>query len=139
MYRFQIAYNKLNKTVEVFPESRAPGPQTMIIGEFRIDNPKAPFEDYREELSKAIEDAMAYVGQPDLTGWEVKVRTWNHDEWVVAKERDPVNVAADTPGTKVPVSEDVPIAEAAQREQEGTSVKTSTDTKDKAKKGKQEG
>ncbi len=118
MYRFKIAYNRLTRTVEIFPESSAPSAQTMYIGEFEIDNPKAPFESYREDLSKAVEDAMAYVGQPDLTDWEVKVKTWDHDQFVVAKERDASsNVFADIPGTVVPVTEDVTIAQVAEREQ----------------------
>ena len=142
MYRFQIAYNKHTKTVEIFPDSNAPSPQTMLIGEFRIDNPKAPFESYRADLSEAVEKAMAYVGQPDLTGWEVKVKTWLHDEFIVAKERHPIDVGLDTPATVVPVTEDVTIAEAAYREQSGDLVETDADAKPKtgkaAKKAQQD-
>lgn len=139
-YRYRIAYNKVLKTVDVFPENDAPASNSMYIGEFHIDNPKAPFEDYREDLSKAIEDAMVYVGQPDLTGWEVRVKTWEKDtNWIVAKEREPVNVAEDTPGTEVPVTEGITIAEAAHREQSGDLVKTSEDDKAKAKKGNKGG
>lgn len=140
MYRYRIAYNKTDKTVDVFPENDAPASNSMYIGEFLLDNVKAPFEDYREDLSKAIEDAMAYVGQPDLTGWEVRVKTWDHDtNWIIAKEREPVNVANDTPGTEIPVTADIPVAEVAQREQEGDTVHTSEDDKPKAKKAKQKG
>ncbi len=137
MYRYRIAYNKLSNTVEIFPESAAPSSNTMFIGEFSIDNPKAPFESYREDLSKAVEEAMAYVGQPDLTGWEVKVKTWDHDEWIVAKERFPVDPVDDTPGTDVPVSEDVTIAQAASRERSDDpdeEVETSTEKDQKAEK-----
>lgn len=137
MYRYRIAYNKLTNTVEIFPESAAPSSNTMYIGEFLIDNPKAPFESYREDLSKAVEEAMAYIGQADLSGWEVKVKTWDHDQWIVAKERFPVDPVADTPATEVPVSEDVTIAQAAEREASGDpddQVETSVEKDKKAKK-----
>lgn len=126
MLRYEISYSKTGHLVSVYPKDRGARPNSQVIGDFPVENPRADFEEYREELSYAIEQAMARVGELDLAPFKVTVQPFDGDEFT-AKEATGHQSRPD-PKDQVPVSEHTTVAEAAQLESEGKQ------TKDKAKK-----
>lgn len=113
-YRYQIAYSKTQQVISVFPEGDAPSSGHQLIGDFSIDDANADFEVYEDDLAEAIEDALAYVGQTDLSGWLIKVKTYKEGEQV--PDRQPTSGhGVDVPRAMEHSGEEVPIADVAAR------------------------
>ena len=129
MHRYFIAYNKTTKIVVVQPDNLAPGPNTFVIGQFLIENPKADVEEYKHDLTETILNALIRVGVTDIGPYEVRLTDFNTGEEQVVKEAEEVKQLEDVPSQHVPVSEDVTIAEAA--EMEGQTQESSKKSKTK--------
>lgn len=114
---YEIAYDKTRQSVIVYPQYRGTRPNHHVIGNFAPENPHDDFETYREDLSEAVVNALARVGELDTDAWSITVTQLNGGPDYHAKQ-------AEAPLAKVPVEDQVAVgsgrtaAEAAEQEQE---------------------
>ena len=133
---YEIAYDKTRQSIIVYPQYRGTRPNHHVIGTFQPENAHDDFENYREELSEAVVNAMARVGELDMDAWSIRITMLNGDPDYQAKK-------ATEPLKRVPLEDQVAVgsgrtaAEQATLESENGEAQphASQLTQDQAQKG----
>ena len=139
MLRYNISYNKNTKDIVVLPDNLSAGSNYFTIGHYRIENPNADVEEYKDELTEAILDGARSVGIADLGPYRVRVTDFKTGEQQTVKDRDEESNQEPLPQSEqVPVTEDVTAAEAVHQEQQKQDVLKDEQEKPKSKSRKTE-
>lgn len=139
MLRYNISYNKNTKDIVVLPDNLSAGSNYFAIGNFSIENPNQDVQEYKDELTTTIMDAIRSVGIADIGPYRVRITDYKTGEEQTVKERDDELHTEQVPlKDQVPVTEETTAAEAAYQEQQKVQgqdvLKEEPDTKPKSKK-----